>query len=450
MAHQTGPTLGLLDKEIKMDHTTYIRVKRGSTPVHAEMVTLDGVPFGETNAKGEVLIPADGKQHTVSAGNVRRVATFKKGHILEIDIAPPPPAPQASSPRAMPKFKLPPMKPVGLFGIGIIAVLILVLSWGSIFPKTVNVSAGPAAAPEAAPVADIPAAAPSWEAAPTIPQLTPLDVANNPWIGMIQVLYAIAFGGTMLAGYLNAKERQQVGDFIAAAVALTAVFIMFSWQPVAAFTAALFNLSPGEGGSKAIALAVLSGSFFAVLTASFVGGRDFTSLGMFLGGLAIGGAVSGGFGILDELFQTTGNNAVVPASQWWALIRTKNFETASFTTTILVLYVMSLASYGADLVKPDKKKQPAWGAVIVAFISPIVYVIARMALPQTPPWLILIAVLGMVAIVASLFRQFGFGTANFGNPNRVGVGSFVSRPSWDVVGLFLVWGAFLITLSGWV
>lgn len=434
-------------------NVSYVRVTRGGSPLHGQMVVLDGSPIGETDRNGFVLIPADGQPHKIgtNGSSVRVIA--EKGRIHNIDLTPtaptnpPPPVakPVASTTNpkrpAMAGVKIPRIVVIGIAIFGVVLASILLAS--SLIPASTeraNIPTAQMTEPEASP---------SWESPPAIPQLTPLDVANNPWIGMIQVLYGIIFGGVLVAGYLNARERQQVGDWISAAIALLAVFFLFNWEPVRAFITTLFEI-PEEMGGKFVAFGVLCGGFFAVLTASLVGGRDLTAMGVYLGGIAIGGALSGKFGILNHLFHP-GNNIVLPANQWWALIRTKNFDAASFTTTILILFALSLLSYSYDLVKPDKRAQPAWGAVAVAFISPVIYIVGRMTLPQTPPWILLVALLGIVAIVASLFREFGFGAANLsGNPNRGGVGAFITRPSWDVVGLFLVWGALLVTLSGWV
>lgn len=422
---------------------SHIRVYQDGKPKQGVMVNIDGGLAGETDGGGEILIPADEKAHIASAnGKSVQIKSAQEGRIFTIILDP---TPVAAAPKAAPKWQFWKKSTPTIAGSGapkkqwIRWVIFLALAGATLYLLLKPTPYDPSK-----PI-------PAWQM-PTQTSTeitTTLDGASNPTIGVLQGLYGILLLGILVSGWLNAKERQQIGDFVTAFVSLLSVFLLFAWQPIQVFVLNLFGFPPSDLNQKIVSFGVFTATVTGVTVVSLVGGRDFTAWGVFFGGLALGGAITGKLGVFGHLFQT--GSKLVPADLWWNMLRLKDYEAARFTTIIIILFIASLAGYCIDLIKPDRKQKPAWGAVLVAAISPLLYVIVRNKLPQIPPWFISITLIGIVAILATFSRQIGFGASNLsGNPNRGGIGQYITRPSWDVVGLFVVWGGLLLTLTGWV
>ncbi|MBU1327342.1 hypothetical protein KKB64_02300 [Patescibacteria group bacterium] len=330
--------------------------------------------------------------------------------------------PVSTSPRRRGKFRWQTWVIVG-------ASVVTVLLAGGLFAWE-SIVGGPTSESPVQPQAESPSAEQPEAAEPPkfiVTEAETVDLKSADWYGPTQILLVLAALSIPLLGYLDGKERLQIGDAVFAIVGATANYLVM-WAPIMAFNITLFGMD-----QRGVAILVSFVIIAVVTVKALTGNRDTSSLGVYFGLLALGAAIFGNMGAMQVAFNVP-SQPLYAIQDLSAAILAKQGELIKFTLLIYTILVVAIVNYIIDIVAPVDGDL-RWEAIISAVIVVVAFYLASIKLQ---PALSLIVAVAASILTAMILRRTGerLATRATGeNPLSQVVQRVFEYTAWDGVAL---------------
>lgn len=261
-----------------------------------------------------------------------------------------------------------------------------------------------------------------------------VDLKSVDWYGQTQILLILATLAIPFLGYLDGKERLQIGDAIFAVVGAVANYLVM-WAPVMAFITTLLSMD-----ERSVAILMSFVIVVVVTVKALTGGRDTSSLGVYFGLLALGSAIFGNMGAMQVAFN-------VPSQPLYALqelpvaILAKQGELIKFSLLVYAMLGVAITNYVIDIIVP-RDGDFRWEAIISAVVVVLAF---YLALIKLQPALALLVAIAAAVLIAMILRRTGERRATRAtgeNPLTQVVQRVFEYTAWDGVAM----GTILVVL----
>ncbi len=292
---------------------------------------------------------------------------------------------------------------------------------------------------------------------PPMPQIQPIDLASAAWIGPVQGMLLTL--GVLLIGLalLDRWLVKQIHDVTVPAACVIALYVI-NWAPIrAALATPPFNFTD----QHTIGWLVIVSSVVAVYAVVRLPTPDYTASALYSGLLVVAGLTVGSLGLMQVAFGIS-EAPVVSMGQMIRLLQHKEWAAIQFSLLIYALCVVAIGFYGWESVKPTQKDgKPSWGGPVLAVLGLVVYYAAsrgmiRAGFISDPDWAWLYYAMALLMtlvanwIGATLAKEVLTGeiVATSHSYTDVRLGFLTIRTPWDVIGLEVMMGIFLILMFG--